>query len=257
MRIIIGSTAALERGVPIKRKSVKDVDTFSNEPLPGDDSFFHPLLLDYFKDTDNRFATVDELTTIKYSHAFWALKNGSWGKHMADLEVLKAFGGKVIEPLFEILYAIWEEEHGAKIISLAQEEEDFFNKNIKRVYVHDSIHESVAYPNRPVYESCLKDGKSVELDMKKVWGMDKSLQLKMFEEEICTIALERILIPRDYNHSPGGAYQWALCRTITSLTKGKSARFIVDNFSHFKKPVKDYLDNHLAAKHVLVVPTRI
>ena len=50
---------------------------------------------------------------------------------MADLEVLKAFGGKVIEPLFEILYSIWEE--------------DFFNKNVKRVHVHDSIHESVAY----------------------------------------------------------------------------------------------------------------
>lgn len=39
MRIIIGSTAALERGVPIKRKSVKDVDTFSNEPLLGITTF--------------------------------------------------------------------------------------------------------------------------------------------------------------------------------------------------------------------------
>lgn len=253
MHIIIGSSAAIAHGVDIKRsKGIKDVDTFSNEGHEGEDSFFHPLLLNYFKDTDNRIATVDELTTIKYSHSFWELKNGSWGKHMADLLTLQKHGGKVIEELFVVLYEIWQEVHGKKVVDLNKEEEDFFNDGVKKVYVHDTIHESVAYPNRPVYEQCLEDGRSVKMDMKKVWAMDKEQQLKMFEEEICTIALERILIPKDYNYSAGAAYQWALRRVITSLTKGKSARFIVDNFEHFKKPVPGYVDNHLNAKHVLV-----
>ena len=48
------------------------------------------------------------------------------------------------------------------------------------------------------------------------------------------------------------AYRWALKQTVTSLTKGRSARFIAENYTAFKKPGTDYLARHLSRKHLLI-----
>jgi hypothetical protein len=59
------------------------------------------------------------------------------------------------------------------------------------------------------------------------------------------------MIPTEYRFSPGLAWKLALKKTITSLTRGRSARFIVTNFSQFMKP-HDYMQIHNAKKHLLV-----
>lgn len=250
MRLVIGSTAARENGVNLGREP-KDVDTFTNQDDIGEDSFWDDRFLDYWDDDTDRVATIDELTTIKYSHSFWELRNGSWGKHMADLLKLRAAGGEVIEELYTILYAVWETRHGKKVLNLQKEADEFFTDAVKRRFVHDTIHESIAAPDRPVYEECLRDGHSVDMDMKKVWAMPVEHQLKMFREEIYVTALERKVIPANYEGSSGAAYQWALRRTITSLTKGKSARFLVDHFDELKRPDEDYVKHHLDHGDVL------
>jgi len=76
-------------------------------------------------------------------------------------------------------------------------------------------------------------------------------QVMLFREEICATALERWMIPTKYKYSPGLAYKRALVKTITSLTKGKSARFIVTNFEHFMKP-HDYMSIHYSKQHKLL-----
>lgn len=220
----------------------------------GRDVFQHKFINEWIDTRDNlsAYATLDELTTIKQSHAYWELRNGSWSKHMADLLALKAAGGKVIEGLHTMLYWVWEDTHGKKVVDLTQEAEEFFTDAVKRVYVHDSLHESVAYHDRPIYEECLKDGASVQMDMNKVWAMPFERQIQMFREEIYVTALERLIVPNDYLYSPGAAYQWALRRTITSLTRGKSARFLVDNFDLLRRPDVDYVNIHLQNKDRLV-----
>src|SRR5690606_15193909 len=115
---------------------------------------------------------------------------------------------------------------------------------VRRVYDHDSIHDSVAYGERPLYESVLKDGHSVQVDMSKVRALPYTEQIKLFREEIYATALERKVIPSDYKCSPRAAYAWALRRTITSLTKGWSARFIVTNYDVFHRPDMDYVARH-------------
>lgn len=197
-------------------------------------------------------ATPDELYTIKHSHAYWELKNNSWGKHMADLLDLKRRGAKLIPEWHDVLYKVWEDLHGKKQVDLTQESDEFFTDAVKRIYDHDSIHHSVAYtPGKPIYDECLKDGKSVQMDMAKVWAMPHERIVQMFREEIYVTALERLVIPNDYKYSPGAAYQWALRRTITSLTKGKSAQFIVSHFDEFHAPDLNYVQWHKDNSHFL------
>lgn len=249
MHIAIGSTAAKYHGVDLGRLP-KDLDLFSKDPAyKGNDTFWHPKLLEYFGRNDTRIATVSELYTIKVSHSFWALPG--WSKHMADQMLLKKAGGRLIEDLYRPLYSIWTEKHGAKRLNLDMSKDEFFTDAVVRVYDHDSIHDSVAYGDEPLYKLILKDGAEVDIDNRKLWELDHDVLVQLFREEVCATALERAMIPSDYKASPGKAYTWALRRTMTSLTKGKSALFMSLHFEEMYKPC-DYVKRHLENKNKLI-----
>lgn len=253
MGLIIGSTAMQEH-IPNTRKP-KDLDKFSRphpdlgfDPSAGD-SFWHPS----FEGTQldrNGIATLHELYTIKVSHSFWELKNNSWDKHMVDILKLQEAGAKLIPELYSILYPVWVEQHGSKKMNLKQAAGMFFKDAVTRIYDHDSIHRSVAYGETPLYEALLKDGETVDIDPKKLWAMDHDTRVKLFREEIAATALERWMIPTKYKFSAGLAYKLALKKTITSLTRGKSALFIVEHFEEFMIP-HDYMQIHRTKIHKL------
>ncbi len=201
----------------------------------------------------DRLATLDEMYTIKVSHSHWELRNGSWDKHMYDVVELKRAGARLLPDMYNTLYPVWEDLHGKKILDLTKEAEDFFADAVTRVYVHDTLHESVSYGERPMYEALLRDGKSVQLDMTKLKALPFADQVKLFREEIYVTALERLVIPSGYRHSPMRAYTWALRRTITGLTKGWSSLFLIENYETFaRRPDIDYVAKHLSNKHKLI-----
>lgn len=249
-QLIIGSTA-MQKLIPGTR-TPKDIDTFSPTPAEGVDAFWDDRLENWIPAGTNRYATLDELYTLKVSHSYWELRNGSWNKHMFDVVALKRAGAVLDLELHNLLYPVWEDEHGKKIVDLTQESDEFFSDAVRRRYVHDSLHESVAYGDRPLYESVLKDGKSVQMDMQKLRAMPFEDQVRLFREEIYVTALERLMVPNHYQYSPSRAYAWALRRTITSLTKGWSARFLVENFEVFRRPDIDYVAVHRANEHKLI-----
>lgn len=257
--IVIGSRAIAQHFPGELGRVAKDLDFIVssydrdryNRAFPEGDIFSHPSLDDWMPLYASRVATVDELYTLKLSHIYWELKNGSWEKHVFDLRFLKRRGGKLIPELHKKLYKVWLEIHGPKRTNLAMEKEAFFKDAVVRIYDHDSIHDSVAYGETAMYNRILKDGSTVDVDSKKLWSLSFEELVLLFREEVCATALERIVIPRNYRVSPGAAYRWALRRTITSLTKGKSATFIADNFEEFAIP-DDYLSRHLAKKDRLV-----
>lgn len=260
MALIVGSTA-MQFNFPDAREP-KDLDFFAPpEQIPaylkakvGEvEPFWHESWRDSVIERSHwGFATPDQLYTIKVSHAYWELKNGSWDKHMTDLLFLKKHGAKLDMDLHKLLYPVWVELHGKKKMNLAQAAGDFFDDAVVRIYDHDSIHDSVAFGERPMYERILKDGASVDIDPAKMWdGLTFAEQIKLFREEIAATALERWMIPTKYKFSPGLAYKLALKKTITSLTKGRSARFIVDNFDQFYKP-HNYMSIHRSKMHKLL-----
>ncbi len=257
--VVIGSRG-LKKLFPDFPRDPKDWDFFAeshyvkSDFLEGDDIFQHPLLDPWLESLGfpGRDLTLDELYTIKVSHSYWELKNGSWDKHMSDILFMQSKGAKLDMDLHKLLYSVWEDVHGKKKMDLTKEAAGFFKDAVVRIYDHDSIHASVAYFDEPLYTRILRDGHSVDVDPQKMWALPFDLQLKLFREEIYATALERKVIPSNYRCSPRAAYHWALKRTITSLTKGKSARFLVENYGVFRKPDIDYVSHHRKNSHRLI-----
>lgn len=226
-----------------------DTDYFSDSPVEGAETFYHPLLEDW---SWGEVATLDELYTIKVSHSYWELRNNSWTKHMFHITQMKDAGAQLIPELHSILYKIWVDTHGAKQANLEQTPQDFFNGNVSRVFEHDSIHASVAYHDGiPLFNAILRDGHEVAVDKAKFDALDLDKKLKLVREEVYATALERFIIPSGYSYNPSRAYAWALKKTITSFSKGWFPQFIVDNFSELRVPTENYVQVHKDNSHLL------
>lgn len=256
--LVIGSTAA-KKLIPSWREP-KDTDTFSNrygQKFQAHglkiDNFWDDRFLDWLPGDGERYATLDELYTIKVSHSAWVLKNGTWDKHMSDIVALKQAGARLDLPLYKMLYSVWTENHGSKRVSLQMDKQSFFADAVKRVYDHDSLHYSVAYEDKPIYESCFKDGQDIEMDMTKIKALPFERQVMLFREEVYATALERWVVPSDYKCSPRKAYADALKKTITSLTKGWSSRFLIEHYDVFRVPDIDYVAQHHSKSNQLIL----
>ncbi|WP_367137959.1 hypothetical protein [Saccharothrix sp. HUAS TT1] len=250
-RLVVGSTAM--NGLGLAHRQARDLDVLTPRQEAGADTYWHPRLEEWIEPGTDRAADLDELYTLKVSHSYWELKNGSWAKHVFDAVQLKKAGAAVVQPLHDLLYSVWEERHGKKQVDLSQESDEFFADAVNRKYDHDSIHASVAYGKEPMYVRILKEGHSVAVDMLKLKALSFEDKVQLFREEVYATALERLVIPSDYRHSLRTAYDWALRRTITSLTKGWSAQFLVENYDTFRKPDVDYVARHLA-NHDKLIP---
>ncbi len=201
-------------------------------------------------------ATPDELLTMKISHGYWDI-NGTWDKHASDIVFLQRKGAKFIPQLHDLLLDIWKERYPKNTISLDKKAKDFFTDHVTYVYVHDTVHESVAYHDRPWYESYLKDGSEVLPDNDKFWALPLASQLEAVREEAYVIALERKLIPNNYEGSPMSAYRWALRRMATSLFKNKWATFLLLHLDELSRPDVDYVKRHKDNAHMLrLVPPK-
>lgn len=236
--VLIGSSA-IKHWFPEFREP-RDVDYFSEIKIGNAECFWHPSLNNW---NFGKIATVDEIYTIKISHAFWEL-HGTWDKHMFDTVYLRSKGAEFLPELYAILYPIWEETHGKKKANLEATPEEFFNSNVYRLYDHDSIHESIAYYEKPLFDSILRDGHQVAVDMKKFEALPQQDKLRLVREEVYATALERQLIPQEYKGSVRAAYMWALRRTVTSFSKGWFPLFIVLNFDDLRRPEIDFVKKH-------------
>lgn len=191
----------------------------------------------------NGFIELDDLYTLKVSHSHWDVH---WQKTMADICWLKSKGCVLRKELYDILYVYWSEINGNKdFLSLNKSKQEFFTDGVTYHYDHDYLHELVAYPNKPVYKECLKDGEEVRIDKTKFFSMSKEKQLTMFLEEIRVIAVERWMIPNNFDYMYTKAYLQALKKTITNLTKGWASLFIVENYDWYRQQLNIEFLNHI------------
>lgn len=251
MKLLVGSNA-LKIWYPEFKRTPKDTDYFVTEPTPNDrenniEYFYHPMLAKYLTDCGDwpdQIAGRDALYTIKVSHAFWALRNGSWEKHMYDLMFLQDKGCEVIPEFYDVLYNVWVEVHGAKRANLNVPASEFFTNTVERKYDHDSIHRSIAYGDRPLYESILKDNSEVAVSREKFEALTHEQKCQLVREEVYATALERILIPTNFSKSPRAAYAWAMRQTITSFSKGWFPYWVVTNYLDVYKPDCNFVQRH-------------
>lgn len=255
--LIIGSLAAA-RNFDDWPREPKDYDVLTDDTsylgtrLPIE-NFWHPRLEPFIPETSIPVvATPDELYTIKVSHLQWELSNGSWDKHINDAMWLKHHGAQLDWDFYLALIAIWKEVHGPKRVDLTQDKDAFFSDAVRRIYDHDSVHYSVAYGDHPMYEDVFDGGAEIAMDMAKIKALPFDQQVRLYREEIYATALERWVIPSNYTCSPRWAYARALRKTIVSLTKGWSSRFLIENYDTFRKPDMNYVRHHKSKAHLLI-----
>lgn len=211
-----------------------DTDYFSKDDIPGAECFWHDDLASW---NFGEIATPDEQYTIKVSHSFWNIK---WEKHIADIVFLQRKGAQFIPELYDILYPLWAERYGKKKAYLNTRANEFFDDNVDRTYEHDSIHESISYYDRPLFERILKDGEEVAVDKAKFDALEYDDKCRLVREEVYATALERYIIPENVT-SPGAAYSKALKQLIVSYSKGWFPLFVVLNFDQLKRADVDYI----------------
>ena len=161
---------------------------------------------------------------------------------------MKDKGCVIIPELYIKLKEHWIKEHGGKdFLSLMKSKEDFFTDMVEYKYGHDYLHELVAYPNKPMYTKCLKDGHEVLTDWDKFCKMPYQDKVRMLREEVTVIAVERWLTNSYWNGKVDWylAYMWSLKKTVTRLVKGKFADFMVQNIDQFVTPDYSYFEHIL------------
>lgn len=252
MKVLVGSRAA-KFWYPEFREP-HDTDYFVTTPEENDprsqdniEYFYHPGLVPYLETNFQGNVVMpdaDELYTIKVSHAFWALQNNTWGKHMSDILFYQSKGCQVIPEFYDVLYNVWVEVHGEKRANLNVPASEFFTQTVERTYDHDSIHASVSYGERPLFEKILRDGSEVAVSREKFQALSYDDQCRLVREEVYATALERILIPSGFMKSPRAAYAWAMRQTITSFSKGWFPYFIVTHYSDLYRPDVDFVARH-------------
>lgn len=244
MEVLVGSAAAKMWYPDFRNPS--DLDYFCDGELPKEmdglrvEKFYHPSLEKW---DWSPIASPDELYTIKVSHMAWSYR---WVKHAKDVIWFQQKGATFLPDLYDILYPIWEERKGEKKAKLPKgtQPEDFFKATVKRVYEHDSLHASVAYYDRPLFNEVLQDGEKVAVSWEKFEALSEADKLRLVREEVYATALERKVIPADYNINSTAAYRWALEQTITSYWKGRWALWATLNLQHLVTPELDYVQKH-------------
>ena len=83
-------------------------------------------------------------------------------------------------------------------------------------------------------------GQEIAQSTKAIKALDKVTRDRLYREEIYVTALERWILPKRLT-SPQAAYNLALKKMVTSLSKGWSATYILDNILDFLEPEIDYV----------------
>lgn len=134
-------------------------------------------------------------------------------------------------------------------IKLNKSLNDFFKGGSNlRTYVHDDLHQAVAYYEKPLFTRCQPDPNKAWIDKNLFFNMSKEDQIKMAMEESMVIALEREYIPnrdnlRNMNRTQRiGLYRKGMIKEIKDLSKGWFQDFMIDHILELEEPQWNFIE---------------
>ena len=238
--MIFGSTA-LKHFYPEFREP-NDLDIMSTDvkTTREEQRYWIPEFKELIERSENKeFLDPCLMLAIKASHANW---NIHWEKTMTDILFLKSKGLEIDRPLYDRLVKGWRKVHGREAAPLKGKTADqFFGDAVNRKYVHDDIHKAVAYYDEPIYTRIQPDNGTVECMEDLFLQMSHEDQIKMAKEEIFVTALGRWIIPEVPRYSPKRAYNAALKKFVTTMSKNWMSFFLINNFKELSCNTDDYV----------------
>lgn len=249
-KLIFGS-AAINHFYPEFRKP-KDLDIMCETPKTSTKNIEYHWVpsFKYFLENNKNDTYLDPFfcLQIKASHFNWDIH---WEKTASDILFLKSKGHKIDRELYNILKKDWKKIHGRESAPLkGKDSKTFFEDNVKRKYVHDSIHETVAVYDRPLYERILKSPNSVECSEEKFNELSYEDQIWLAKEEVWVTALERYIIPFGERFGARKAYHKSLKKFVTTMSSGWMSFFLIDNFGEMVK-MDPYIEKFNKNQHKL------
>jgi hypothetical protein len=271
MNLLVGSRALAYWDKSFQVKEDTDWDVISPEPLAGCE-WHNPGILNNAKMLE--YAEIDQvigpnntvlrvmdpygLAIMKRSHLWRSL---SFEKHITHyhkrlasyLEYFSAYDFEVLDERTRLTH----EQYPQKCPKLNVSVNEFFDDYVTKKFNHDWLHEVVAYHQQPLYKLLQNDVESAwcNLDLwKKLSYRDKVLCVT---EEVTVIAVERFLVPTDWQTPSKLAFMKSLEKVCTTLCSGWFRDFAIDNYPQIVQEfsqerflrIKQTIDNALKGNY--------
>jgi hypothetical protein len=178
-------------------------------------------------------ASLPMLYSLKRSHRH---SPRAFEKHVMDYALLRKYvKTDMLSKITAIRYKETVERERLKTPSLNKTTKDFFDDRVSnRTFIHDQIHEVMAFGERPLFEKIKVDPNKVACDKEKFMKLKPLERIRCVQEEAYVIALERGIIPMLFEGErialPLNAYKWALMRICTTLCSGWFREFALENY---------------------------
>jgi hypothetical protein len=181
-------------------------------------------------------APLEMLYSLKRSHRH---SPRMFHKHVQDYTLLHnifQYGKDYFEKVTALRYKEVVERERLRTPSLNKMAVDFFDDNVSnRTFIHDQIHEVMAFGERPMFERIKIDPDKVACSKEKFDAMSLTARIRCVQEEAYVIALERCIIPMLFEGeaiaNPRKAYEWAVMRICTTLCSGWFREFALENYN--------------------------
>lgn len=243
MNILIGSRALNHWNPDLHIRDDTDWDIISTKPIEGaewhDRAFLNNDSFDQYAKTDTikfngelvHIMNPYGLAIIKRSH-LW--RNLSFQKHITHYHrYMSKWKSRLYQEDLDLLnerIALTMKRYPQGHPSLKKSKDDFFDDYVDKKYDHDYLHELVAYNEKPLYTYLQRDSSSAWCE-KDLWDKFNTLnKIQCVAEEAQVIAIERFLVPSDWQYSSRQAYLKALDKVCTTLCSGWFREFAIDHY---------------------------
>ena len=129
--------------------------------------------------------------------------------------------------------------------NLMQTKEEFFDDAVKKKYDHDHLHELVAYYDKPLYTRLQPDS-ALAWCSKDLWyNLMHEDKIKCIAEEAHVIAMERMMIPNEWEYPAKKAYIKAVDKVCTTLCSGWFRDYAIDHYPEVMRHFSQSKFNHV------------
>lgn len=126
--------------------------------------------------------------------------------------------------------------HRQRFVLSIPNDEFFAASDHVRLYVHDDLHEVVAFrPGAPLYKECKRDLSLAKIDVDLFERLSPDDRLRMVQEEFMVIGLERFYL-RERTLNRAVVYERGMHKTIRDLFVGYFQDFCIDHIAELVAP---------------------
>lgn len=237
--LLIGSRALNYWYPKVPIKDTTDWDVISDEPIEGTEWHNPNLLKNYAME---RYATgirVGEFNVVSPKGLFIVKRSHLWrdlsfGKHITHFH---KYLNQVRGDLNTGDWVVYKERLLATQVQFPKQHPrldvsvgEFFDDYVPKKYDHDYLHELLAYEAKPMYSRLQRDSSKAWCE-KDLWeSLTHTQKIQCCAEETQVIAVERFMVPSQWEFIPRLAYMKSLEKVCTTLTSGWFRDFAIDNY---------------------------